>query len=157
MAKCTEPSTSPAEQSSEARYRCSTPSNFISKYIAKYPDVALDEITSVNRGFKPMMRLNSFKLISVGVYECSRSDFLATYQAKRRPEISDIDREFSSVVSWGTFEEIKPGLYELVPFMEEAGIDIAATLALSCQSSALGVGMVILAERVLMTRISSRF
>ena len=61
------------------------------------------------------------------------------------------------MVSWGTFEEIKPGLYELVPFMEEVGVDIAATLALLCQSSPLGVGMVVLAERVLMTRISSMF
>jgi hypothetical protein len=36
------------------------------------------------------------------------------------------------VVSWGTFGEIKPGLYELVPFMEEVAVDIAATLALLC-------------------------
>jgi hypothetical protein len=45
----------------EPRYRCSTPTIFLSKYIAKYPDVAIDEMVSLNREFKTIDALELFQ------------------------------------------------------------------------------------------------
>jgi hypothetical protein len=107
-----------------------------------------------------MMLLNSFKEISPAAYECTRSDFITKHQAKRGPKIADVDTEFSTVVSWGVFLEIELGsrLFDLVPFVRVVDTKIATALALLLrQPSALGLGIVILSEGILMTRMSSRY
>jgi hypothetical protein len=64
------------------------------------------------------------------------------------------------VVSWWVFLEIELGsrLYDLVPFVKVVDTKIATALALLLrQPSALELGIVILSEGVLMTRMSSRY